>query len=326
MLSKILKIFSVLTFLFLIAVISLLFEYRYTQNKNIDMIEYCTVNNEKYVNSNNTCFEKLYALMVPKLLTYKVKYKGRDVNFKIFPPSYAIPYEIARDTDVMLGYGVLHDMDAEEMYSSLFKKPSYGFDCGVKNFKSKNSLVHFESSCIATDEFILDDKNFNQVSSGDIHKFKQKLDELNLNNKKIIVKMDIAGAEYKALSDIIKYSDNVDIIAVAFHFYDSRYIADALKSFDKLSKDYVLIARSEHPVIDASHIGKSRYIKKDVNAYTTLTFVNKKIVDNILLSWKQISYGGYDKDNILKYKPTTISKIVVLNQKLKNLKERILNK
>ena len=116
--------------------------------------------------------------------------------------------------------------------------------------------------------------------------------------------MDIAGAEFDALPDILKHSDNVD--AIMLHIHAEKNVAGAFKILRMLSKDYVLIARTDS-------------IEK-------FTFVNKKLISNIYLPFKQQCIEKKAGSNSSEYKFTTISKIVVLNQKIENLKERILKR
>ena len=102
---------------------------------------------------------------------------------------------------------------------------------------------------------------------------------------------------------------------------------------DMMQDNFVLAARTEHTDRRSdTETFYSKYIKEPVSDVIVLTFVNKRIIDKTELPWNQTSYIAYNKKHksysgtYNSFKPTTISKVVVLNQKLKNLKERLSNK
>ena len=176
------------------------------------------------------CYEDMYEVILPKLLTNNATSEGKKLEFSKYKPCYVIPKIILEKADAMISYGVKDDMNTEEKFSRKYNKPSYSFDCGVKSIKIPYEKCHFESSCIGTDKYIL--RNEGQVSSMNIHSFGQKIKELGLENKKVIVQMDIAGAEKEVLPDILRYSDKITGIVFVLHIEDAKSIVESLSVLD----------------------------------------------------------------------------------------------
>jgi hypothetical protein len=196
---------------------------------------------------------------------------------------YIIPEKALKTAEVLLGYGIFNDISFEEDFSSKYNKPSYGFDCGIEGIEIKNKLFSFIPECVGTDKFLYT----HQESNKKISSFSQQLDRLNLNDKKVFIKMDIEGAEYEAFDGILKHSDNITGIAMEIHFMDFGQPAEALKLLSKLSKDFVLVhlhgnnyVSSDNSFFSINAIGK-------VTKVLELTYINKSLVTNYHISDNQ---------------------------------------
>ena len=306
--------------LFSVAVLVNYFNYKNYQKELLKDVSVCSVSNDDYYDAEKgiiNCYTKMYELAVPHLLVNKAFSNKRPLALEFLLPSYMCPKIALEKSDALMGYGVFRDIDAEIMYSNSYDKPSYAFDCGISDFKITNKLCHFESSCIGTDEFIL--KEENQISSGKIHTFGQKLKELGLEDKKVFIKMDIAGAEAKVLPDILKYSDNITGMSICFHFKSANQIYKNIEVIKKLKENFVLVARADHSYRRINK-KKCKYVNNSFAEMVVLSFVNKNLINKYYIDWNQTSIQTYNPElNIYinyEHEMTSFSKIIVIDEKI----------
>ncbi len=199
---------------------------------------------------------------------------------------YVLPEIALEKADVLMGYGVADDISFEEKFSELYKKPSYGFDCGVSQIEIRNDMCHFISECISSDTFLYG----NQQSSGKVSSFAQQLQKLDLKNKKIFVKMDIEGAEYEALPEILTYSKMITGIALEIHSTNkTRDIEKVITLLSAIEKDFILVhVHGNNRVI---HSFNHTFLLDNVNGVVPtiveLTYINKSLVKNYQISTNQ---------------------------------------
>ncbi|MCR5261614.1 MAG: hypothetical protein K6C94_07220 [Candidatus Gastranaerophilales bacterium] len=305
---KIFKIILLIFFVFLLYIILRVADYFYTQHLNEQSIKMCQRNNERCdidtqnpfvikkfkpaissIEDKNSCFCKMYNLLLPRLLVYKTFADGKPVKLlRVSWDSYITPITAIENSDAVITYGILTDILYEDNLSQLYKKPLYTYDCGVTSIdgltKGYNPYITFGSECIGTDKFIL--TQFGQKSSKKVHSLGQKLKELKLEDKKIYLKMDIAGAEIDVLPDIPNYADNLTGMSIVIRAVDT----DRLIAFDKIlqafDKDFVLVARNA--IRAESYSGcKCRYFGEDISTVLSLTYINKNLIDKKYLPLKQ---------------------------------------
>ena len=269
-------------------------EYIIKQKQNKNMIEYCAQNDTE------ECYTRMFELMLPKLLLHSAKVNGKNIELTWFDPDTVRidAKEAILKSDALLGYGVYHTTGYEDKYSELFNKYSYAFDCGVPTYKPKSDKCLFFSECLASDKFLIWDHIFTsqmQISSGKIHTLKQKIKELNLEEKQIFVKIDVDEGDIAVLPEIIKNFDSITGFNIAFHIRDTKAIIDRLPILDDINEKFILIAR--HTYYQPNNIDyrviKSKYYKHIINSRILyLSFINKKLLD---------SYSIYNNQNSLKY-------------------------
>lgn len=304
------KIRKIILFSIIFAIIFFSFQiifYWVFQYKNQLMIDECK-NNKNTISDNiaikssgnvyeksnsvtydaDSCFCRMYNLLMPELLVYKVTSDNKDLDFIRFSwDSYIIPTIVMEKADFFVSYGTAYNILFEDNLSTFYKKKLYAYDCGVDSIEElieNNSYISFESECIGTDKFIL--TNLGQVSSQKIHTFGQKLKDLKAESKKIFLKMDIAGAEIEVIPDIVKYADNLTGIALVIRL-DSTDRVVKFKNLIKLfDKDFILVSRNG--IRGESYQGcKCRYMKGEISNAIALTFINKKLVDKKYLPIRQ---------------------------------------
>lgn len=292
--------------------------YLVRQSQNKKMIEYCSQNNTQ------DCYVRMFELMLPKILINRVWIDGLETDLIKLDHTSRVDSSVAlAKASSLIGYGVLNDVQYEVEYARLFNHYSYAFDCGVdSNFDTGDRLCKFASECIASDDFLI----MNQISSGKVHTFEQKLKELNLWDKKLFVKMDVAEADVIALPELIKNSDKLTGFNIGLHIRSPKAIIEKIKLLDEINKRFVLVSRNPLYVDDnfESEIVKSKYydgIIKDGIIY--LSYVNKDIVDKYKISLQQNTDKYYKSKNVSRLVYTAqvpnndVSWVVTFVEKLK---------
>jgi hypothetical protein len=171
---------------------------------------------------------------------------------------------------------------------NFLQKTSYGFDCGsiyseiIK--KITNPLTHFIPECISNDNRFYS----GQDSSGKASTFDEQIKKLNLENKKIFIKMDIEGAEFDALTDIIKKPENIAGILVKIHFLTKRkYSIKTAKLLEKLQEHFYLVHM--HTNNCTSRILETMHLSSPISDVIELSHINKNLESKAQFI-KEISY------------------------------------
>lgn len=333
--KKIIYVLYILLITYIFYIIVEFSLYKFRQNKNKSMIEYCKQNN------TSDCYTRMFELMLPKILIKKASVNKKDIDLIAFDPftvriDSTIAFEIS---DLLFGYGVYHNTAYEEAYSQIYDKYSHTFDCGVNSFSPKHPKCLFYSECIASDDFLIFDHMFTkemQISSGKIHSLKQKLNELNLSNKKIFIKMDVDEADATVIPEFIKNSKNITGLNLALHIKDPAAIIERLPIIDELNKDFVLVARHtiRYPYNIKSRIIESKYYKHVINTRLIyLSYINKSLLDDYAISLNQNTDKYYEEKGLyknnprLKYIPLSdIHYIITFSEKAKESFNKITNK
>ncbi len=91
-------------------------------------------NHAEYINSKELALENL----VDQLLVYDVyDFDNKKVKLnrhgRAGDGGYVVPELAFEKADVLLGYGIADDISFEESFATIYNKPSFGFDCGVKD-------------------------------------------------------------------------------------------------------------------------------------------------------------------------------------------------
>jgi len=174
-------------------------------------------------------------------MVYDAKIGNNTLEFvrlgKRHDGGYVVPKKAIEASDILMGYGIANDISFERDFTERFNKPSYGFDCGVENIKTGNPDCHFFNECIGTSDYLYK----NQISSGKISTFFKQLQRLELINKKILIKMDIEGAEYVVIDDILKNSNNITGIIIEIHNRNGKNNKKVIKLLSSLENSFVLV-------------------------------------------------------------------------------------
>lgn len=230
----------------------------------------------------------IYAKLVDLLLVHDV-YDSKNQKLSIIrhgkkgDGGYVVP-EVALETaDTLLGYGISNDISFEERFSDKYQKPSYGFDCSIDKIDIKNKSCHFIQECISSTKFLSNQPDSNKLV---VSSFPNHLQKLELEHKKIFLKMDIEGAEYDAFEDIYQYSNNITGIVLEIHFNSNiEQVIDAIKLLTRLDKDFYLIhLNANNCCYDTFTTPNS---KGKISKVLELTFINKHLVHHAEISHDQ---------------------------------------
>ena len=284
----------------------------YYKHKNVYSIT------EEFTPGNDGCYQNLFTSILPKLLIYGAEYKNNDLSLFNVDNLYTIPEQLVRDANMVLTWGVGYDAEFEKWIAQKYpQKRIYSFDCGLKKteinqFNRIYLNLKFKSECIGTDEYLI----LGYKSSGKIHSFEQKIRELNLQDKKVYLKLGIPEV-HKYMDDILKYKDNILGFSIVVDFWSPRYIIDSSLMFDKINKDFVLIARNPYGI----HSVDIEYALDNWASIVSLVYVNKNIVKKSEILFDQnnktIALKKYSND--FTFAQNSIDFRIVLIEKIKNL-------
>lgn len=205
---------------------------------------------------------------------------------------YVVPVAALRSADVLLGYGIDNDISFEEGFSAYYQKPSFGFDCGVDKVKANNPLFHFINECIGSSTFVYK----HQKVSGGVSTFSYQLKKLELEKKNIFIKMDIEGAEFDAMPDILKYSSTISGVVLEIHFGPVRNnLKQANDLLAAINKDFLLVhVHGNNCDKNWLHASTNH---KTIPATLELTYINKKSIKHAKRIPSQLVPNQLDMSN-----------------------------
>ena len=244
---------------------------------------------EKIVKAEFADFLKVYTVYDADGLIKLIRI-GKDGD-----GGYAIPETSLKNAQALLGYGVADDISFEEQFSTQYNKESYGFDCSIKQIDIKNKLTHFIPECLATGNFI-----YGKLDNVNVSSFKQQLKTLNLEEKKIFIKMDIEGAEYEVFPEVLKNAKNITGIVMELHLdIGTDGLNKAMKLLSSLNQDFFLVSvhgnncgiRSNHYTFTTPHS------KGNIPRLLELTYINKNLVSKAHIGEDQSHPAKIDMPN-----------------------------
>jgi hypothetical protein len=182
---------------------------------------------------------------------------------------YIIPLAAIKNTAAVMSYGIADDISFEIDVIKKHNLPVYAFDCGIEEAPEKNDRLYFYPECIASDAFIYK----TQKSSMAISSYNNQLKKLNLENKKIYIKMDIEGAEYESFDGIPDISfDNIQGITIEVHSLQNReQRPKVIRLLNTFKKHFVLVH-----VHGNNNEKYFRCIGRKIPQVIELTYINSK--------------------------------------------------
>ncbi len=233
---------------------------------------------------NSFSHQKIFDEIASMLVVYDAKVKDNSLKFvrlgKDNDGGYVVPVIALESADVLMGYGIADDISFEREFSQRFDKPSFGFDCGVQNINTGDSRCHFFSECIGMSDYLYEE----QASSGHISFFHEQLLRLGLVDKKIFIKMDIEGAEFEVMDDILKNAQNITGIAIEIHIPRNNP-ERALNVLSSINRHFVLVHL--HGNNFSGSYFKTKYSSRSIPKVLELTYINKNLLSFYKISKNQ---------------------------------------
>ena len=293
--------------------------------------EYTKVAPIYFIFGNDGCYEKMFQLLLPEILVYDVKYKEKALNINRVTDFYLLSDKIIADSDAILSWGIGEDIDFEKYISENFSVPIYAFDCGItdneikKYYNEINSTsINIQRECIGSDKYIGYNNKNKQTSSGKVHTFGQKLKELNLEDKKVSLKLGIPEV-YRYIDDILKYKDNILSISMGANLYSPLFVSDLVEVANKLeNRGFVLVSRHHTKNIEDMKKINIKYFNSMTDVRISLVYVNKNILDSYYMPLDQRN-NILNLVNLPKFPMNTIDPIVVIYKKLRDLKYNLIH-
>lgn len=262
-------------------------------------ISFSAVNVDQNAAGKNKTVQQLFEDLVLKLKVYAVFDQNGPIQLirhgRAGDGGYLVSRVAFEKADVLLGYGIADDISFEETFSTLYQKPSFGFDCGVESILVNNKLCTFISECIANDSSVY----AHQKSSGKFSTFPDQLKKLSLQNKKLFIKMDIESAEYVAFEGIQEFFQNITGIVLEIHFAHDNQIVLANILLEKLLKDFYLVHLHANNCSLVTF--QTKYSKGNIPRVLELTFINKNLVTNAVIAENQSYPLSSDMENCPTY-------------------------
>lgn len=222
--------------------------------------------------------EALLMQFVDELKVYSVSDANGEIKLirhgKNNDGGYVVAEKAFLKADALMGYGIFDDISFEDTFSLKYDKPSYGYDCGVRDIARQSKQCHFIDECIATGNFLYE----NMKSSNKMATFTQQVTKAGLQNKKVFIKMDIEGAEYDAFEDILKHTQNVTGMVVEFHFETTDSVNKAIKLLKNLKEHFYLIHLHANNCVPRKVQFSTKNLKGKLVRVLELSFIHKSLV------------------------------------------------
>lgn len=253
------------------------------------------------------------------LITYQGFQDRIPLNFrrvgKAHDGGYVIPELAMLNTEVVIGYGISNDISFENDITRIYECCSFGFDGTCKPIKPESKKCYFHSYNIISKKQHEEDLLEKTPSKFRSLTFEQQLDFCQVRDKKLFIKMDIEGAEYEVLPDILEYADNITGITFEIHFMQDHEIAKATSLLESLNKDFILVHKHGNNCCKSyfTNLACKGYIPRVLE----LSYINKNLIDHYEISSNQSAPTCLDMPN----NPNDVDNVFSINSNPINLSE-----
>ena len=182
--------------------------------------------------------------MLDKSLNYLIPNKVEDLTRlgNNRDGGYVVPISSLKNCNFMISFGMAENFSMERDFLKFNNQNEiHMYDHTINNnyfyrriYKSIKRLFYLKSSFKNIKNKLQDFEDYkNIIKNKNVTHFKEKIGSLNdttiskvinriENNKKIFLKSDIEGDEFKFINEINKNSKNIHLMAIEFHFLDKN--------------------------------------------------------------------------------------------------------
>lgn len=205
----------------------------------------------------------------PKLLEQLTPYDAKGFEKKIRlgnlgDGGYVVPYEILYLIDAAYSYGVENNVNFEKDLIKIKDIPVRLYDYSIDDLPEKNKNFFFKKEGVATKKKRVFDT------------FENHLKENNETGKKVLLKLDIEGAEWEVLNKILGGpSENIVAIVLELH---------RLQRYEKMIR-YIKILKKINSKFTLVHLHGNNNSKlfvfgnKKIPSTLELTFINNNLIN-----------------------------------------------
>ncbi len=178
----------------------------------------------------------------------------------MYDGGYVVHYPSLLQADCMVSYGVGYDVTFETEFHQVTGKPVYAFDPTMTKLgylkegfisgkyadtlKRAAKLLMWQTKQkeLETHQIHFVPEGLGDTNTPDFKTIGYHYSKFNLHHKKLLLKIDIEGAEYKVMNDDSFYPhlDNVVQLLFEFHWLDTR-LEKLMQMFKKIERTHSLI-------------------------------------------------------------------------------------
>jgi FkbM family methyltransferase len=229
---------------------------------------------------------------------------------------YVIYKRLLEKTDVLISYGIDWDTGFEEHFNASTRKQVLMFDPTMLTFKilrhayfiASLKRFKFRSAYVYLDFIIFWKRKFAKLKRQNVlffyegiavkkvdkfNTFTNHINRFNLQNDRILLKIDIEGAEYEILQDKEFYKSLKKVNQIVIEFHDLKnHFRDLKKIVQHLSDDYSIGHIHINNFSECFTIYDAFQESDDIHFFDVieLTFVKTELIDPHDLSDSFISY------------------------------------
>jgi len=202
--------------------------------------------------------------LLEQLTPYAVNgFKEKIRLGNLYDGGYVIPAKILKLADVVYSYGIDYHIDFEEDLIKRRNIPVRLYDHTVSGLPVENKSFFFKKQGIG------------KKAHGNFSTFKKHLEENGDTNKKIILKLDVEGAEWDVMDQIIKESSkNILAIILEVHrLYRYEKMLKYVKVFKKINSKFTLVHLHGN-----NNSGLFVFGRKKISSTLETTFINNDLL------------------------------------------------
>ena len=255
---------------------------------------------------------KTILLTIPKKLNFLSPYVIKDLARlgNKHDGGYVVPGALLKKVDFLVSFGMSNDWSFCKDFKSINPKAPihiYDHSVGLRFFKRHIRQIILNFFLLRFSWKKLKDSislliSYKSFFQGDVRHFQKRVynkkeyssditcDEviLRTKSKKILMKIDIEGAEYRIIDSIVRHADKITVLAIEFH-ETFPYRPVFISAIKKLQKKFKIVH------FHANNFGG--YARDGLPETPEITFINNKINIKTFGKRKTLPLDNLDASN-----------------------------